>query len=261
MHISIVSKSNKHLFDVDIKGKTTTVAELKSLIFQTPKSRRLHPTRQRLTFASVPLSDDAQTLGHYGIGEGSTVTLKDLGPQVSWTTVFLTEYFGPLAIHLFFYFLGDTFVYGKSSRLGNTALERHNPVQTMTCLLVSAHFIKREFETLCVHRFSHATMPLLNIFKNSFHYWILSGLIPAYFVYAPNYTPTFNAPEPGSFGYYALVALFMFAELSNFSTHITLRNLRPPGTRVRNIPYGYGFTWVSCPNYFFEAIAWIRYVF
>lgn len=39
-------------------------------------------------------------------------------------------------------------------------------------------------------------------------------------------------------------------------THITLRNLRPPGTRVRAIPYGYGFDLVSCPNYFFEFLAW-----
>lgn len=46
------------------------------------------------------------------------------------------------------------------------------------------------------------------------------------------------------------------AELSNLHTHLTLRALRPPGTRARAIPYGYGFSLVSCPNYFFEIIAW-----
>jgi len=46
------------------------------------------------------------------------------------------------------------------------------------------------------------------------------------------------------------------AELSNLSTHLTLRNLRPPGTRTRAIPHGYGFGLVSCPNYFFESVAW-----
>ena len=44
-------------------------------------------------------------------------------------------------------------------------------------------------------------------------------------------------------------------------THITLRNLRPPGTRVRAIPYGYGFDLVSCPNYLFEAIGWTAVCF
>jgi len=51
-----------------------------------------------------------------------------------------------------------------------------------------------------------------------------------------------------------------WAELSNLITHINLRNLRPPGTRVRKIPYGYGFNLVSCPNYFFEIVAWIAVV-
>lgn len=39
-------------------------------------------------------------------------------------------------------------------------------------------------------------------------------------------------------------------------THITLRNLRPVGTKQRAIPYGYGFNLVSCPNYTFEIIGW-----
>ena len=33
--------------------------------------------------------------------------------------------------------------------------------------------------------------------------------------------------------------------------------MRPAGTTKRAIPYGYGFNWVSCPNYFFEIGAWV----
>ena len=47
-----------------------------------------------------------------------------------------------------------------------------------------------------------------------------------------------------------------FAELSNFHAHITLRNLRPPGTKTRAIPRGYGFDFVSCPNYLWEFLGW-----
>jgi very-long-chain enoyl-CoA reductase len=51
-----------------------------------------------------------------------------------------------------------------------------------------------------------------------------------------------------------------YGELSNLLTHLNLRSLRPAGTRTRAIPRGYGFNLVSCPNYFFEAIAWIAFV-
>lgn len=44
--------------------------------------------------------------------------------------------------------------------------------------------------------------------------------------------------------------------MSNLHTHITLRNLRPPGTRARAIPRGFGFNLVSCPNYLFEIFGW-----
>ena len=50
------------------------------------------------------------------------------------------------------------------------------------------HFLKREFETVCIHRFSNNSMPVKNIFKNSFHYWVLSGINMAYWIYRPGFT-------------------------------------------------------------------------
>lgn len=47
------------------------------------------------------------------------------------------------------------------------------------------------------------------------------------------------------------------AELSNLKTHLTLRSLRPAGSRKLGIPKGYGFGLVSCPNYFFECMGWL----
>ena len=50
-----------------------------------------------------------------------------------------------------------------------------------------------------------------------------------------------------------------FAELSNLKTHLTLASLRPKGTKVRQVPRGYGFHTVSCGNYFFESVAWVAF--
>jgi very-long-chain enoyl-CoA reductase len=78
-----------------------------------------------------PLANDA-TLASVGISDGAELTVKDLGPQVSWTTVFLVEYVriyilrvhsvrscasptqgGPLLIHPLFYHLPRV-LYGTS---------------------------------------------------------------------------------------------------------------------------------------------------
>ena len=52
-----------------------------------------------------------------------------------------------------------------------------------------------------------------------------------------------------------------FFELSNLHTHLNMRSLRPAGSTKRAIPYGYGFSLVSCPNYFFELMGWVTVAF
>lgn len=126
---------------------------------------------------------------------------------------------------------------------------------------------------------------------SSGHYWGLSGLLIA----APLYGPwngaralagTARASDNWIYGWVAawLVSaastfLFnslrtqsshvsvwfgsalepQFGEISNGLTHLNLRSLRPAGTRTRAIPRGYGFNLVSCPNYFFETVAWVAF--
>jgi very-long-chain enoyl-CoA reductase len=46
---------------------------------------------------------------------------------------------------------------------------------------------------------------------------------------------------------------------SNLHTHLTLRSLRPPGTKKRSLPRGYGFDLVFCANYFFESLEWAAF--
>lgn len=99
-------------------------------------------------------------------------------------------------------------------------------------------------------------MPLTNLPKNCFHYWVLGGILLAGPVYSPFYTP--SLPHASSFTSQAIVTIvWIFAQISNYKTHMTLRNLRPQGSKVRKVPFGYGFNWVSCPNYTFEVLGWI----
>lgn len=198
------------------------------------------------------------------------------GPQIAWATVFVIEYLGPILIHPLVLYVVRPYVYSSSPfnplsylPFGPTLKateELAPPTQTqhLLCALIVLHFIKRECETLFVHRFSSETMPVRNIFKNCAHYWIVCGVNLAYSLYAPDATPEIRwypaslNPETNPTFLYAMLALWLFAQISNFKTHIILRNLRPAnGSTKRQIPRGYGFDSVTCPNYSFEILSWI----
>ncbi|CAF9942802.1 MAG: 3-oxo-5a-steroid 4- dehydrogenase [Alectoria fallacina] len=191
----------------------------------------------------VPNSKDL-SIDSTGLREQSTIYVKDLGPQIAWRTVFLVEYLGPLLIHPLLYLILPSTPNGSGP----------SQLQTLTLALVCLHFAKRELETLFVHRFSSATMPAFNIFKNSAHYWLLSGLNMAYWIYLPS-APAARESDP--LITYPGLALFVIGELGNLSNHLTLRSLRSSGGAERGIPQGPGFGLVTCPNYMFETMAWI----
>ncbi|KAL9614054.1 MAG: hypothetical protein Q9204_008856, partial [Flavoplaca sp. TL-2023a] len=182
--------------------------------------------------SSLPVSET-------GLRDGSSIYVKDLGPQISWRLVFILEYLGPLLIHPFLYVLLP------------------NPpsfLQTLSCTLITLHFLKREIETLFLHRFSSATMPLFNLFKNSAHYWLLAGLNIAFWTYRSS-APAAGDSNPSIT--WPSVALYIIGELGNLYTHVVLRSLRSAGGNERGIPHGFGFGLVTCPNYMFETLAWI----
>ena len=127
-------------------------------------------------------------------------------------------------------------------------------LQTLTLIMVLVHFVKRELETLFVHRFSADTMPARNIIKNSAHYWLLAGANMAYWIYQPSAAA---AQESNNLITYAGLALFVLGELGNFVMHIEFRLLRSPGGKERGIPKHWAFKLVTCPNYMFESLAWV----
>ncbi|KAH0843489.1 hypothetical protein AYO21_07236 [Fonsecaea monophora] len=181
-----------------------------------------------------------------GLRDQSTIHVKDLGTQIAWRTVFLVEYAGPILIHPVILFLRP-YIYPSASK-------ESSQLQQVLCVLICLHFVKRELETLFVHRFSAATMPLRNIFKNSFHYWILSGLMIALFIYSP-YSAA--AQEPNPLLFYPGMIIFLLGELGNLQTHLILKGLRSSGGTERGIPQGFLFNLVTCPNYMTETASWL----
>ena len=122
----------------------------------------------------------------------------------------------------------------------------------MAFALVLLHYVKRELETVYVHVFSLDTMPVRNIFKNSFHYWLIGGAMIAYFLYHPLYTDT----KSDAF-VTAAALLFVLAEAGNLYCHLILRWLRPAGSKARGIPRGFLFEYATCANYTCELAAWL----
>jgi len=243
---------------------SSTIGALKQR-FEQDFGTNIH--RQRFTFIKagcnksdkknqIALTDNAKTFQDYNLialNNGNTeieLIYKDLGPQISWRTVFLVEYFGPMLMHLLPYAL-PTLFYPQPEHpevVGHKSL-----TQKIALGMIVVHYLKREFETVFVHRFSAATMPLFNIFKNCFHYWILGGICISYFLYHPQYTPAF---EHNPKMIYAITGMWAFCECMNLDAHVRLKNLRPPGTRKRGIPRGQLFEMVSCANYFWEICGW-----
>ena len=170
--------------------------------------------------------------------------------QISWTVVFLVEYFGPIAIFAFLYYFRNLVYGGGSSSIPLTFSQKAG------FFMVLGHYIKREFETLFIHRFSNETMPFTNIFKNCTHYWVIFGVLVGYFLFHPKYTEPDYIPMNVK---YILIAAFAFFEFMNFLCHNELKNLRKPGTTERGIPKGYGFGLVSWANYWWETLVWLTY--
>lgn len=185
------------------------------------------------------------------IGKTSTkLFFKDLGPQVGWDTVFYAEYAGPLFAYLLFYFR-PSLIYGEGAANAEYSLSAK---VAAWCWVF--HYAKRLLETRFVHRFSHATMPIFNLFRNCSYYWGFAAFV-SYFINHPLYTPASETMV------WIGVIGFLVSEFGNFSIHVAFRNLRPAGTTKRSIPrptsnpFTKLFNLVSCPNYTYEILIWL----
>ena len=192
------------------------------------------------------LDDDSKTIQSYNLGDKPILVFKDLGPQIGYRTVFLWEYFGPM-LFVGLYYKRPSIIYGI-----NVTSEFNWVAQLgVACWLV--HFLKREFETIFIHKFSRPTMPLSNLFKNCIYYWSFGAVI-GYPLCSPSFVP------PSETQVYVGFTIFALSELGNLICHIMLSSMRPAeGAQDRSIPKGFLFNYVACPNYTFEVLSWVGF--
>jgi len=243
------AKSNRHLVSLSELSKKSTIKDVKDAI---GLAKRKYGDINRQELRQEPKGKTLKneiTLEELGLNTGAMLYFKDRGLQIGWTTVFLAEYAGPLLVYLLISTRPWLF-YGEIPE--NAVIK---PVVHMAAACWGLHYAKRLLETIFVHRFSNATMPIKNLFINCSYYWGFA----AYVSYHVNH-PLYTAPSDAQV--YAGLAGFILCELGNFSIHWALRCLRPPGTKVRKIPVPTSnpltclFNLVSCPNYTYEIGAW-----
>ncbi|XP_043713357.1 very-long-chain enoyl-CoA reductase [Telopea speciosissima] len=255
MKVTVVSRSGREIIkgglDLDASG---TVSDLQNAIHR--RTKKYYPSRQRLTLPLQPGSkeratvlDPRKVMLDYcdGNADKLTVVFKDLGPQVSYRTLFLCEYVGPLIIYPIFYFFPVYKYFGyKEERV-------IRPVQTYALYYWSIHYFKRMMETIFIHRFSHATSPLSNVFRNCTYYWTFGAYI-AYYVNHPLYTPVSDLQMKIGFGF------GLICQVANLYCHLLLKNLRnPDGSGGYQIPRGFLFNIVTCANYTTEIYQWLGF--
>lgn len=247
VQVEVYTTSNKKLGDISI-NENVKVKDIKKEI---AKISKLSVDRQSVR-SEAKGKDIKDDLAIENLGSTRKVFVKDLGPQIGWNTVFLLEYAGPFIIYGLVAYR-PWLLYGAEAQV--TELSTTAKI-ALGCW--SIHYLKRIYETLFVHRFSHGTMPIRNLFKNCGYYWGFC-LYVAYHVNHPLFTP------PSLLQQIIGLAIFTVCEIGNLSTHILLRQLRPAGTTVRKIPVPSGFpltklfNLVSCPNYTYEVGAWIGF--
>jgi len=164
---------------------------------------------------------------------------------VSWRTAYLVEYIGPLVIYpLFLFPMVREVAYPPSGARSSTT------VQWIVLFCWILHFLKRELETVFLHKFSNDKMPLKSLIKNCLYYWT-AGFAVGYTV---NDSRHFCL---SGYALYICLVGFLVAEGLNFLAHLHLANLRPGTSKAVRLPTGWMWDYVTCPNYSAEILSWI----
>merc|ERR1711931_374115 len=131
------AKTKEKLVLFDKVEPTATILDIKALFHKSyPK---WYPARQSLRLdPKAKCLRDEEILGELPVGTTTSFYFCDLGPQVSYATVFFTECTGPLIIYLMFY-LRMPFIYPPKYDFTSS---KHWVVH-LACICHSFHYIKR----------------------------------------------------------------------------------------------------------------------
>ncbi|OHT03369.1 Very-long-chain enoyl-CoA reductase [Tritrichomonas foetus] len=234
MKITLVYKGRSHDLEINDNSRAEIIFE------EARKISHLNPNRIRIVYEKDGKRIPIQPIQILSQLSSNTFIIRDLGPQFSYRGVFFIEYLGPFIIWPLMKFVTHPDA---------------NHYTTITSMMWTFHYFKRLAETKFVHIFSHATMPLFNLFKNCTYYWGFAALI-AYTIQSNSKRIT----EISSYQNYA-VTLFFIMEALNFYCHLKLRLLRPQGTTAHVLPRGFLFDSITCPNYTTEILAWCCFAF
>ncbi|XP_072980894.1 very-long-chain enoyl-CoA reductase-like isoform X2 [Typha angustifolia] len=227
MKVAVVSRSGREVIKGGIElDDSATVTDLQEAVHA--RRKKYYPSRQRFTLPLQP---------------GTSGKPVVLNPKAN-----LSEYCEKNADSLTVVFKDLVYKY-----FGYEDERIIHPVQTYAMYYWCFHYFKRIMETFFVHRFSHATSPLSNVFRNCAYYWIFAAYI-AYYVNHPLYSPVSDLQMKIGF------AFGLVCQVSNFYCHLLLRSLRSPsGNGGYQIPYGFLFNIVTCANYTTEIYQWLGF--
>uniref|UniRef100_A0A8B7WIB9 Trans-2,3-enoyl-CoA reductase-like n=1 Tax=Castor canadensis TaxID=51338 RepID=A0A8B7WIB9_CASCN len=190
---------------------TSTIHDVKQKL--TKACPKWYPSQVGLQIeCGGPFLKDYITIQSVAASSIVTLYFTDLGRQVSWTTVFLAEYTGPLLIYLLFY-LRISCIYDvkESSR------RLRHPVVHLACFCHSIHYIRILLETLFVHKVSAGHTPLKNLIMGCAFYWGFTSWI-AYYINHPWYTP----PSYGNRQVTVSAINFLICEAGNHFINVIL---------------------------------------
>ncbi|XP_031797271.1 trans-2,3-enoyl-CoA reductase-like isoform X1 [Sarcophilus harrisii] len=247
------AQTRKQICIVDKVSPTSTLRDVKQKIHKA--CPQWYPSRIGLQLEhGGPFLKDYVTIQSIAASSIVTLYFTDLGQQVSWTTVFLAEYTGPLLIYLIFY-MRLTYIYDAKE---SSRRFRH-PVVHLACFCHCLHYARYLLETLFVHKLSGEHTPLKNLIKGCAFYWGFTCWI-AYYINHPQYTP----PSFGNRQITVSVLNFLICEAGNHFINVVLAHPNHTGHNAcfpspSYNPFTWLFMFVSCPNYTYEIGSWISF--